>query len=74
MKVEVRLFAALREGRFRKRLLDVPDDTALAGLLERFGLSAERIGLRLVNGRWSDFDTVLADGDVVSLFPGVGGG
>ena len=74
MEIEVRLFAGLREGRFRKRVLDVPDDSRLGDVLRRLDIPEEDVSLPLVNGRYSEMDRALQAGDVLSLFPAVGGG
>lgn len=74
MEVEVRLFATLRAGRFRRRTIHVAAASTLGDLLAHLGIRAEQAGMRLVNGLHSEVDRVLQDGDVVSLFPAMGGG
>ena len=74
MQVEVRLFATLREGRFKTRRFEVPSPCRIRDLLKHAGIPARKVHLRLVNGESSGLDRELADQDVVSLFPAVGGG
>ncbi len=74
MQVEVRLFAGFREGRFKDRVMDLPDGTSVGDLLGELDIPAEKTNLRLVNGKQTALDRVLADGDVASLFPAIGGG
>ena len=78
MHVEVRLFATLREGRFNRRTLDLPEGTSVGGLLERLaippGVPGRHVILPLVNGRHAKPDQPLADGDIVAIFPAVAGG
>ena len=74
MDVEVRLFAALQQGRFRKQTMELPDGISLGGLLERLDIPEEDVSLPLVNGRHSELDSPLAADDIVSLFPSMGGG
>ena len=74
MDVEVRLFAGFRVGRFKRRTLDLPQPTRLRDLVARLDIPEEKVSLRLINGRFSALDQPLAAGDVVSLFPAVGGG
>jgi molybdopterin synthase sulfur carrier subunit len=74
MDVEVRLFSGLREGRFPKRTIDVPDPACVGDLLRRLGIDAKDVSLSLVNGRFAKLDAPLADRDVVALFPPIGGG
>ena len=67
MQVEVRLFARFREGRFKDRLMDLPDGTTVADLLSQLDIPAEKTNLRLINGKQSALDRALADGDVAVL-------
>mgnify|MGYP000689257933 CR=1 FL=1 len=74
MEIEVRLFAGLREGRFKERDLEVPEASRLGDVLRRLDIPEEEVSLPLVNGRYSQMDRILQAGDVLSLFPAVGGG
>ncbi len=74
MQVEVGLFAAFRKGRFKTRVMDLPDGTALRGLLSELTIPEGEVSLPLINGRYSDLGEELSDGDVVSFFPAIGGG
>ncbi len=74
MQVEVRLFATLRLGRFKKRQMDLPEGSDLRLVLKRLDISEDEVSLPLVNGRYSPLEHVLVDGDVFSIFPAVGGG
>ena len=72
--IEVRLFATFREGR-EKILFYEPGGIATAGdVLLRLAIPAEDVAILLVNGRHSAPGTAVADGDVLALFPPVGGG
>ena len=74
VQVEVRLFAVFREGRFKKRMLDLPDGSHLGDIVQHLNIPAEAVSLSLINGRHSPMDQALEDKDIVSLFPAVGGG
>ena len=74
MQVEIRLFATLRNGRFKKQLMEFPEGSDLREVIQRLDIAEEEVSLPLVNGRYSQLDHVLVDGDVFSVFPGVGGG
>ena len=84
MKVEVRLFAGLRdrfprEARGRARL-DLQVGTMLAGLLDKLAIPPKQAQMVLVNGvqvprsEGVRESHELHDGDVVSVFPPVAGG
>jgi len=74
MNVEVRLFAGLRKGRFRREVLDLPEPATIRSLLAGIDVPAEHVAMPLVNGRYCDLDQPLGPEDVVSLFPPVAGG
>jgi len=74
MKVEVRLFATLREGRFKKSLMDFDENTSPKDIIDNLNIGMEHVAILLVNGKDGKLDYILQDGDVVSIFPPVGGG
>ncbi len=74
MVVEIRLFATLREGRFRNKQIQFPGEALLGDLLENLKIPQEQVGILLVNGRTATAQSKLAEDDVVSIFPPIGGG
>jgi sulfur carrier protein len=74
MHVNVRLFATLRDGRFKEEKAQLADDSRVMDVIHKYNLPREEIAICLVNGRDADADHVLRQGDTVSLFPPVGGG
>ncbi len=74
MEVEIRLFAGLRKGRFKKRRMDLPEGSRLREVLGMLQIGEEDVSLPLVNGRFSEMGRELKPGDVLSIFPAVGGG
>ena len=72
--IEVRFFATLRTG--RGKIAEVPaEEAATAGdILRRFEIPAEEVAILLINGFHSKPEDPVKDGDVISLFPPVGGG
>ncbi|MGL6105653.1 MoaD/ThiS family protein [Romboutsia sp.] len=74
MNIEVRLFAAFREGREKKQKLILSEDTAILEILNMLNIDKEEVAILLLNGMDGDFDRRLKDGDVLSIFPPVGGG
>ena len=76
MRIDVRLFAGLREqaGR-RSTTLELPDDASVADVFPALDLGAEPPGLLFaVNRAYVSRDAVLVDGDEVALIPPVSGG
>ncbi|ENJ9654052.1 MoaD/ThiS family protein [Clostridium botulinum] len=75
MKIEVRLFAYFREGRDKKYLMEINEENITPRyILEKLNIQVEEVAILLINGRDGKVDTLLKDGDVLSLFPPVGGG
>ena len=74
MKIKVRLFATLREGRDKEIDLDVAEASSVRDIIEQLGIDEEDVTILLLNGRDAGFDTQLSELDVVSMFPPVGGG
>ncbi len=72
--IEVRLFATFRENRFNERRMDLPEDAQLQDLLQQLDIGADEAGILLVNGDSATPETKLHPGDVVSIFPAIGGG
>lgn len=74
MNITVKLFATLRENREKERVIELKEGTSIQSVIEQMELPVNDIAIMMVNGRGQKQDTVLKDGDVVSLFPPVGGG
>jgi molybdopterin converting factor small subunit len=74
MVVQVRLFATLRENRFKNKELEFAEGSSLGDLLLHLHIAAEQVGILLQNGRNASAESKLAPNDVVSIFPALGGG
>lgn len=74
MTIEVRLFATFRTGRFKTKELDLPTGGVVSDVLENLEIPINEVGVLMVNGKNVGFDQKLSDGDVVAIFPGIGGG
>ncbi|HHL71844.1 MAG TPA: molybdopterin converting factor subunit 1 [Bacteroidetes bacterium] len=81
MKVDVKLFAVLREIAGREQVtLELPEPVALTELFEQ--LSADHPGLTryqtitsfALNGEYAEPATIVNDGDEVALIPPISGG
>jgi molybdopterin converting factor small subunit len=74
MQITVKLFAGLRQGRFVTEEFVFADGVTIAQIIEEHKIPGAEVGVLLCNGRHTDFSRKLEDGDVVSIFPKVGGG
>lgn len=73
MRVTVKLYASLQNGRFEEEAREVPDGSPVGRILADLGLAAQ-VGILLVDGRHGKPDDVLHPDASVALFPPVGGG
>ncbi len=76
INVTVKFFAMLREYGPVKETINVPENSTIKLLFKRYQIPKEAWKtIIIVNGRpHKDLETVLNDGDIVSIFPPIGGG
>lgn len=72
--IEVRLFATLRQGREKSIMLDSKEFPTAKDILDHLDILPGEVSILLVNGFHKTPEAQLEDGDVVALFPPVGGG
>lgn len=72
--IEVRLFATFRENRDKVVYLDSAGIKNTADIAKILGIDYDEISIFLVNGFHSSAETEVKDGDVLAIFPPVGGG
>lgn len=72
--LEIRLFATFREGRQKIMELDVKEFSTAGEVVDYLKIPPEEVAICLINGRHSTLDASLKNGDIVALFPPVGGG
>lgn len=74
MHLTVKLFAQFQKGRFAVRELDAPSDVIVRDILDQFEIPEAAVGIMLVNGRHATAGRSLSTGDVLAVFPVIGGG
>lgn len=74
MRITVKLFASLRKNRFVAEEREYPDNCLIGDVVNELKIKEEELGIILLNGLAADLSTPLREGDVLSLFPLVGGG
>lgn len=72
--IEVRFFATLRNGRGKITEIPAKEVSTAGDILRRFEIPAEEVHILLINGFHSKPEDPVKDGDIISLFPPVGGG
>ena len=74
MQVTIKLFAHFRNDRFIKEVRTIAPGVSVGAIVTELAIAEEEVGVILINGRHSNLDQSLAEGDNLSLFPLVGGG
>ena len=72
--IEVRLFAGLRQGRQKIYQMESESITTVQDIMDRLSIDRREVNILLINGFHQKPETEVKDGDIVSLFPAVGGG
>jgi sulfur carrier protein len=82
VKITVKLFATLRENRFSIKDYDCDDEfendgrepLRVRGVIEQLGISEKDAAIIMLNGRHVKLGQELSDGDILAIFPPIGGG
>ncbi|MFH2113950.1 MAG: MoaD/ThiS family protein [Spirochaetota bacterium] len=74
MNTTIKLFASLREGRFDSRPCDLAAGATVQDALDFAGVSAAEAAVLFLNGRHTQPEHPLTEGDSLAVFPPVGGG
>ena len=72
--IEVRLFAGLRQGRQKVYQMEPGSVRNVQEIMDVLNIERKEVNILLINGFHQKPETEVKDGDVVSLFPAVGGG
>lgn len=74
MIITVKLFATLRDYNEKKFEYEVNVGTTIKDVVQLLKLPKDDVAIIMVNGRGKDLAYELVAGDVLALFPPVGGG
>ena len=75
MKIELKCFATLDIYQPKEpKSYETKDGQTISQLMKELGIPENAVKIALINGRHSEFDAEVKDGDRVGLFPAVGGG
>lgn len=74
MRLTVKLFAFFRDGRFKEEGREYPQGTKVGDIVIGLGIDPEEVGVVMINSRQSSLTAPVAEGDVVAIFPVIGGG
>ena len=74
MKITVKLFAFFRQDRFKEEVREYPDTTTVSDVIAGLDIDAEEVGVTMINSRHCSLDSPLREGNVLAIFPVIGGG
>ena len=74
MEFKVRLFATLRIDRGRELMVKLDEEWTARAIIDELDIEEKDVAILMINGRDGLLDTTLKPGDVISIFPPVGGG
>ena len=72
--IEVRLFATLREGRGKVTMLPAESFSTAGDIIRHLEIPTEEVAILLINGFHKKPEDSVKSGDILALFPPVGGG
>lgn len=74
VKVTVKLFASLRKDRFAAKDFDYQEGVTVGHILASLNIPEEEAAIIFINARHGDPGSSLKGGDLLAIFPPVGGG
>lgn len=74
MKLNIKLFATFREGRFEIAEHEYAEGTTVEQIVDQLRLPREKLGILMVNSRHVQLERVMTEGETLAIFPLVGGG
>ena len=72
IQVQVKLFLHLRKN--RSQTVELTDGSKARDLVCLLGIRLEEVGILSINDRQADLDQQLKSGDIIFIFPPIGGG
>lgn len=72
--IEVRLFATFREGREKITFLPPKGISTARDIIQILNIDEAEVAILLINGKHRKPESPVQDGDILALFPPVGGG
>lgn len=74
MLITVKLFASFRTGRIPIETREYPTGTTVLDIVLEQGIPVDELGIIMINSRHAKTDRELVEGDILALFPMLGGG
>lgn len=74
MNITVKLFAYFRDNRFKIEQRKINEGTTVGDIVDSLGIDREEVGVLMINSRHTAFTVQPVEGDVLAIFPVIGGG
>ncbi|MBE0585616.1 MAG: MoaD/ThiS family protein [Desulfofustis sp.] len=74
MQLTVKLFAYFRDNRFVAEVKEYPRGISVGEIIEQLEINPADVGITMLNSRHCRPEAQPADGDILAIFPVVGGG
>ena len=74
VQLTVKLFAGFQRGRFVIETRSCAAPPTVGEVVDALGIPRPEVGVMMVNGRNAELGDRTADGDVLAIFPVIGGG
>lgn len=74
MEITVKLFAHFRDNRFKIEARRLTPGTTVGDIVDSLGIARDEVGVLMINSRHTTFATCPAGGDILAIFPMIGGG
>jgi molybdopterin converting factor small subunit len=74
MKITVKLFAYFRDNRFNVEEWEIEAQTTVGDIVDSLDIDREEVGVLMINSRHTQFEVEPKEGDILAIFPVVGGG
>ncbi len=74
MQITVKLFAYFRDNRFKIEQKDLSEGTTVGDIVDSLNIDREEVGVLMINSRHTEFSVQPVEGDVLAIFPVIGGG
>ena len=74
MNITVKLFAYFRDNRFNVEEWDIQPGTTVGSIVDSLDIDREEVGVLMMNHKHTLFEVEPVEGDILAIFPVVGGG
>jgi sulfur carrier protein ThiS len=74
MQIQVKLVGVFHIGRFKEETRQFPDGSCVQDVIESLELPQQLLGFALINGVHAGYDSLLNEGDKLTILPLLDGG